>query len=80
MPVFSSGQWAGQAADTFRQLGSTDLMYLAGGGIIGHPMGVAAGVASLRQAWDAAQAGIDIAEHARTHPELQAALQQFGGR
>ena len=40
------------------RLGSTDLIYAAGGGIMAHPGGVAAGVASLRQAWEAAAAGM----------------------
>ena len=78
MPVFSSGQTALQAADTFAQLRSADLMHLAGGGIIGHPQGIAAGVASMRQAWEAAAAGIPAADHARTHPELAAAIAAFG--
>lgn len=78
MPVFSSGQWAGQAPDTYRALGSTDLMYLAGGGIIGHPDGAAAGVASLREAWEAAVAGESLADYARTRPALRAALAFFG--
>jgi ribulose 1,5-bisphosphate carboxylase large subunit-like protein len=34
MPVFSSGQTARQPAETFKRLGSTDLIYAAGGGII----------------------------------------------
>ncbi|MDP1086480.1 RuBisCO large subunit C-terminal-like domain-containing protein, partial [Klebsiella pneumoniae] len=45
MPVFSSGQWAGQAPDLYAALGSVDLRHLAGGGIIGHPDGIAAGMA-----------------------------------
>lgn len=79
MPVFSSGQWAGQAADTYAALGSSDLMYLSGGGIMAHPDGPAAGVRSLRQAWDAALAGVPIETHATTHPELQRALDKYGG-
>lgn len=79
MPVFSSGQTALQAHDTYARLGSADLMHLAGGGIIGHPQGIAAGVASMRQAWEAAAAGIPAADHARSHPELAAALTAFGG-
>ncbi|HQS07652.1 MAG TPA: ribulose-bisphosphate carboxylase large subunit family protein [Xanthobacteraceae bacterium] len=78
MPVFSSGQWAGQAADTYARLGSTDLMHLAGGGIIGHPQGIAAGVASLREAWEAATSGVSLAEYAKSHPALSGALAQFG--
>ncbi|CAN5213506.1 ribulose-bisphosphate carboxylase large subunit family protein [soil metagenome] len=57
MPVFSSGQSAAQAQQTYAALGSTDLIFAAGGGILAHPQGPAAGVASLREAWDAAIAG-----------------------
>ena len=78
MPVFSSGQWAGQAPHTYAALGSVDLMYLAGGGIIGHPGGPAAGALSLRQAWEAAVQGIDLADYARSHDELQQALEKYG--
>lgn len=77
MPVFSSGQWADQAPDLFRELQSTDLMHLAGGGIIGHPQGIAAGVDSMRQGWEAAVAGIPLETYACTHPALAAALQHF---
>lgn len=78
MPVFSSGQWAGQAPDTYRALGTVDLMYLAGGGIMAHPDGPAAGARSLQQAWEAAVAGVPLEEYARTHPELAGALACFG--
>ena len=78
MPVFSSGQWAGQAPDTYQRVGSTDLMYVCGGGIMAHPGGIAAGVASIRQAWEAALAGIPLDEHAREHVELRQALEHFG--
>lgn len=54
MPVFSSGQTAEQAADTYRLLGSTDLIFACGGGIMGHPDGIGAGVAAIRSAWEAA--------------------------
>jgi ribulose-bisphosphate carboxylase large chain len=79
MPVFSSGQSARQAAPTFAALGTTDLMFAAGGGIMAHPGGPAAGVRALRQAWDAAIAGVPVAEAARDAPELEAALAAFGG-
>ena len=77
MPVFSSGQSAAQPPDTYKALGSTDLLYLAGGGISGHPMGPAAGVESLRLAWQAAIFGEDLESFARTHPSLAAALAAF---
>jgi len=44
MPVFSSGQWAGQAEGTWQRLGSADLIFACGGGIMGHPGGIGAGV------------------------------------
>ena len=79
MPVFSSGQWAGQAPDMYAALGTTDLMHLAGGGIIGHPDGIASGVASMREGWEAAVAGVPLAVYAEKHPALRAAMQKFGG-
>jgi ribulose-bisphosphate carboxylase large chain len=57
MPVFSSGQSATQAYQTYLELGSTELIFAAGGGILAHPDGPAAGVADLRTAWDAAISG-----------------------
>jgi ribulose-bisphosphate carboxylase large chain len=58
MPVFSSGQTSAQVPETWRGLGSVDLIHAAGGGIMGYPNGVAAGVRSLRDAWEAAVAGV----------------------
>ena len=77
MPVFSSGQTAAQVPDTWRLLGSMDLIHAAGGGIMGHPNGVAAGVRSLREAWEAAVAGVPLEDYARSHPDLKASLQGF---
>jgi ribulose-bisphosphate carboxylase large chain len=74
MPVFSSGQTGLQAAPTYAALGCSDLIHAAGGGILGHPGGIRAGVAAMRQAWDAAMAGVPLATHAARHPELPAAL------
>ncbi|TPI10481.1 ribulose 1,5-bisphosphate carboxylase [Mesorhizobium sp. B4-1-3] len=78
MPVFSSGQTAVQAADTFGRLGCNDFIYCCGGGIMAHPGGPGAGVRSLHDAFDAAAAGILARDYAATHPELEAALQAFG--
>jgi ribulose-bisphosphate carboxylase large chain len=77
MPVFSSGQSAGQAPDTYRALGSTDLIFACGGGLVGHPGGIAAGVHSLQQAWQAAVAGIPLERFAQDHGELRQALAKF---
>ncbi|QNB06558.1 ribulose 1,5-bisphosphate carboxylase [Herbaspirillum frisingense] len=74
MPVFSSGQTGLQAADTYAAIGCADLIHTAGGGIFGHPQGVAAGVEALREAWVAAIEGVPLAQHARNNKALQAAL------
>ncbi|MBM3788041.1 MAG: ribulose 1,5-bisphosphate carboxylase [Acidobacteria bacterium] len=77
MPVFSSGQTVRQAPDTWRELGSADLIYAAGGGLMAHPGGVAAGVRAMRQAWEAAMSGTDLETHARSHGELRQALEKY---
>ncbi|MFC7009383.1 ribulose-bisphosphate carboxylase large subunit family protein [Halalkalicoccus salilacus] len=78
MPVFSSGQWAGQAPETYEALGNADLMYLAGGGILGHPDGPEAGVKHLKQGWEAAMAGVPLEEYAEDHEELRRAIDHYG--
>jgi len=80
MPVFSSGQWAEQASDTFRGLGHADLIYTCGGGIVAHPDGIEAGVRSVRAAWDAAMTGQTAQQAAAQCPELARALDFFGSR
>jgi ribulose-bisphosphate carboxylase large chain len=79
LPAFSSGQWAGTVQATWRALGSADLLFLAGGGIMAHPGGPAAGVASIRQAWDAVQRGEALDVAAKANAELKHALAFFGG-
>jgi ribulose-bisphosphate carboxylase large chain len=80
MPVFSSGQSAEQVEDTYKALGSTDLIYCAGGGIMGHPHGPAGGIRSLREAWQAAVEGISLETYAAAHPALRAAVETFRSR
>jgi ribulose-bisphosphate carboxylase large chain len=79
MPVASSGQWGGQAPETYRLTETVDLIYLAGGGIMAHPGGPQAGLAAIRQAWEAAVEGLPLEEYARDRPELAAAIGHFGG-
>jgi ribulose-bisphosphate carboxylase large chain len=80
LPVVCSGQWGGQAPETYRRTGRTlDLMYLCGGGVVSHPGGPAAGVRAVQQAWQATVEGIDLADYAATHPELSQSLEKFGG-
>jgi ribulose-bisphosphate carboxylase large chain len=77
MPVFSSGQTVRQAAPTWERLQSTDLIFLAGGGLFAHPGGIAAGVSALRQSWSAAIEGVPLDVAAKTHRELREALEKF---
>lgn len=78
VPVLSSGQWAGLAHATLDAVGSTDLLVLAGGGIHGHPDGVAAGVASMRDAWDSAARGEDALTALENSESLRRAAELFG--
>jgi ribulose 1,5-bisphosphate carboxylase large subunit-like protein len=79
LPVAGSGQWGGQAPDTYNRTGRTqDLLYLCGGGIVSHPGGPAAGVRAVQQAWQAAVADIPLDEYAKDHPELAASIAKFG--
>jgi ribulose-bisphosphate carboxylase large chain len=77
MPVVSSGQWGGQAFETYKRVPTTDLLYMAGGGIVAHPMGAAAGVKAIRQAWQAAVAGLTLEQAAGEFPEFKMAVEKF---
>jgi ribulose-bisphosphate carboxylase large chain len=79
MPVISSGQWGGQAPETLRQTGSQDVLYVAGGGIMAHPGGPAAGLRGIQQAWEAAAKGIELDKYAADHVELRQTIEIFGG-
>ena len=81
LPVAGSGQWGGQAPDTYERTGRTvDLLYLCGGGIVSHPGGAAAGVRAVKQAWEAAVEGIALEAYAKDHPELAQSIAKFGGK
>jgi ribulose-bisphosphate carboxylase large chain len=79
LPVVSSGQWGGQAPETYKRTKTVDLLYMAGGGILAHPAGAAAGVRALQQAWRAAVDGLTVEEAARQYPEFGMSVQKFGG-
>lgn len=80
MPAISSAQWAGSALPIYAATHTIDVVHLAGGGIIAHPGGTAAGVLSMQQGWEAALAGATLEDYAKTHPELRAAIDKFGSR
>jgi len=80
VPVLSSGQWGGQAFETYRRVKTIDILYLAGGGIMAHPDGPAAGVKAIRQAWEGAVAGMSLEEAGRKYPEFGKSVEKFGKR
>jgi ribulose-bisphosphate carboxylase large chain len=51
---------------------------MAGGGIMAHPMGAAAGVTALQQAWKAAVDGLSLEEAAKMYPEFAESVKKFG--
>ena len=78
MPVVSSGQWGGQAFETYRRTKTVDILYMAGGGIMAHPMGAAAGVMALVQAWKGAVDGLSLEDAAKMYPEFAESVKKFG--
>lgn len=78
LPVVSSGQWGGQAPETYRRTKTVDLLYMAGGGIMAHPDGPAGGVVALQQAWQGAVDGLSVAEVAAKYPEFGRSVTVFG--
>jgi ribulose-bisphosphate carboxylase large chain len=79
LPVVSSGQWGGQAPETWRRTQTTDLLYMAGGGIMAHPDGPAAGVKSLQLWWQAATEGLSYETALARYPALAKSAAKFGG-
>lgn len=79
LPVLSSGQTPRAMPATHARLGTDDLMILAGGGILAHPHGAAAGLRAMHEAWAAAQTGESLGERAGRSADLAAALTAFGG-
>ena len=79
LPVISSGQWGGQAPETWRRTQTTDLLYQAGGGIQAHPDGPAAGVASVQLWWQAATEGLSYQAALARYPALAKSAATFGG-
>ena len=74
MPVFSSGQTARVVEATYKALNSHDLIFAAGGGILGHPNGLSAGVRSIKRAWELALSGQSVQEAAQHDKDLKIAL------
>ncbi len=73
MPSVGGGVHPATAVRIIEEIGF-DVMLAVGGAIQGHPGGATAGGRAMRQAIDAAVAGIPLAEKAEDHPELKEAL------
>lgn len=80
LPVVSSGQWGGQAFETYRRTQTTDLLYMAGGGIMAHPGSPADGVRALKQAWEGAVDGLTIEEALKKYPQFAQSAEKFGNK
>lgn len=77
MPVYSSGQTIWQIDPARKILGNDDFIYCVGGGIMSHPGGAADGVASLRDAAEAARLGVPLEEFVKFGTPLQTAIDTF---
>ncbi len=76
MPVSSGGLHPGHVPFLIKNLGK-DLIIQAGGGIHGHPFGTKAGAIAMRQAVDAVMRKISLEKYAKTHVELEEALNEW---
>lgn len=76
-PMPAGGMYPGLFPTLVREYG-LDICVPAGGGILGHRDGYEAGAKAMRQAIDAVMQDISLEEHAKTNPELQTAIDQWG--
>lgn len=77
MPVCSGGVYPGIVGPIVEKAGF-NVQIQAGGGVAGHPRGVKAGAMGMSQAVDAAFEGIPVREYAKTHRELEEAIEKWG--
>ncbi|AKH97706.1 type III ribulose-bisphosphate carboxylase [Halanaeroarchaeum sulfurireducens] len=77
LPVASGGLHPGTVKPLLDRIG-TNVMIQAGGGVHGHPDGTEAGARAFRQAVDAYRDDVSPDEYAEDHPELAAALDNWG--
>jgi ribulose-bisphosphate carboxylase large chain len=76
-PVASGGLHPGHVQKLYEYFGK-DVIIQMGGGIHWNPRGSLYGAMGARQALDAVVEGIPLKEYARSHRELQEALDKFG--
>ena len=75
-PVTSGGLHPGLIPDIMKIYGK-DVVLLVSGGIHGHPKGTRAGAKATMQALEATKKKISLEEYAKTHKELQEALEKW---
>jgi 2,3-diketo-5-methylthiopentyl-1-phosphate enolase len=78
-PMPGAGIYPGAVPPMLEENGP-DMIFMAGGGMLGHPMGYKAGAMAFRQAIDAAMAGVPLDQASQDKPELRAALETWGLR
>jgi ribulose-bisphosphate carboxylase large chain len=76
LAVASGGLYPTLVPDLMSFFGN-DFVIQAGGGIHGHPAGTVSGATAMRQAVDAVLHDVSLEEYAKTHKELQAALEHW---
>lgn len=76
-PVASGGLHPGLVPDLVDIFGE-DFIIQAGGGIHGHPDGSESGAKAMRQALDAKMEGTDLEDYAKSHKELEKAIDTWG--
>jgi len=76
-PVASGGIHPGKVAGNLDGYGR-DCIVQAGGGVHGHPDGTTAGARAMVQAVEAWLSGVTVSEYAKSHKELERALERWG--
>ena len=77
LPVASGGLSPLDVPELIKILGK-NMVFQFGGGCHGHPEGTEAGAKAIRQAVNATLDGISLNEYAKSHSELQNAIEKWG--
>lgn len=80
LPVPGGSDWAGTLATVHSRVGGADFGFVPGRGVFGHPMGPAAGAASIRAAWEAIVHGVPLEQYSANSAPLRRAIDAFGVR
>jgi len=79
LPVASGGLSPLHIPELIKILGK-NMVFQFGGGCHGHPNGTEAGAKAIRQAVDAALGGYDLKEYAKSHSELNKAIEKWSNK